>query len=33
MIEAGGEIEFTQGSVNLEDLIGQVIYSSTNSDN
>ena len=33
MIEAGGEIEYSQGSVNLEDLIGQVIYSSTNSDN
>ncbi|MEQ8390170.1 MAG: outer membrane lipid asymmetry maintenance protein MlaD [Thalassospira sp.] len=31
MIEEGGEIEYTQGSVNLEDLIGQVIYSSTSS--
>ncbi len=31
MIEAGGEIEYTQGAINLEDLIGQVIYSSTNS--
>ncbi|WP_417829760.1 outer membrane lipid asymmetry maintenance protein MlaD [Thalassospira sp.] len=33
MIGPGGEIEFTQGAVNLEDLIGQVIYSSTSSDN
>ncbi len=33
MIAPGGEIEFTQGAVNLEDLIGQVIYSSTSSDN
>lgn len=31
MIAAGGEIEYTQGSVNLEDLIGQAIYSSTSS--
>ena len=32
MIAPGGEIQYTQGSVNLEDLIGQVIYSTTNSD-
>lgn len=32
MITPGGEIQYTQGSVNLEDLIGQVIYSTTNSD-
>lgn len=32
MIAPGGEVQYTQGSVNLEDLIGQVIYSTTNSD-
>ena len=32
MLADGDEIEYTQGSVSLEELIGQVIYSSTGSE-
>ena len=32
MLEDGDEITFTQGSVNLQDLIGQAIFSATDSD-
>ncbi len=33
MIKPGGTIQYTQGSVNLEELIGQVIYSSKSQGN